>query len=466
MKQFFSLLITLSLSVHLLAQRQCGAEMVKAAMIAHYPGAAQQIEDHRNSRQAVADNYKRQATAKGAARTTLSSAVPVIFHILVNSSQYAAMGGAAGIISRVDSQIEVLNRDYNKGNSDSTLIPSGWKHLYASSGIHFGLAHTDPIGHGSPGYEIKIITGDGFVQGISGNYDSAKHVSSGGLDAWDPTKYINVWCLNFSDYPGLLGITVAKSFISIGAPLDNMGICLNYLALGKQTSPASLTFPSGGNYTLGRSLTHEMGHFFEIWHTWGDDGGLCPWTGGSDDGLADTPPEANYKYGNPTYSIPGGTIYDDCRYDGAVDTQGTLLGVACLDFLNYTDDNAMHMFTNDQAAVMASQISPSGENYSLTQHPGLLTYPANAGIAAAAEKSFSVFPNPARDMLYVAFDTAQDELRDIALFNLLGQEVMHMPILGDRKNEYSIDLSGISRGIYLVRCNFASGSITRKITIQ
>lgn len=55
-------------------------------------------------------------------------------------------------------------------------------------------------------------------------------------------------------------------------------------------------------------------------------------------------------------------------------------GVASLNFMNYTDDVAMHMFTHDQAAVMAFQVSDSGESYSLTQHPELLLWSSRTAV--------------------------------------------------------------------------------------
>lgn len=450
------------------AQRKCGTAQLKEALVAHDPEWKQRIENQRASLQGIADKYLQQKASNAAAKTTSASPIPVIFHIVVTDAQLAKMGGYAGVELRCKSQIDALNRDFNRENGDSTLIPSGWKPLYASTGIRFALAHTQPNGWGTPGYEVKIIytTPGGFVQNSKGDYADAKHNATGGADAWDVTKYLNIWCVNFADDFGNIGLTQAKSFTAPdGSNSNEEGICLTYLAVGTQTDPPSLTFPPGGTFTKGRTLTHEMGHFFEIWHTWGDDFGKCTWTGGVDDGIADTPPEADSKYGIPVDTIAGGTIYDACIDSSSILMQP--IGVASLDYMNYTDDVAMVMFTTQQAAVMASMVAPGGENYSLTQHPDLLNWPANTGVAPmTVNNGLNISPNPSNGIFNITFNDITDALKHISVINTIGQEVMNADMAHDSPKYYSIDLSGMNKGIYFVRCNFASGSITRKILLQ
>jgi hypothetical protein len=466
------------------AQRKCGIEGVKAALIAKDPAWAAKLEAQRGALQSIGDHYKALISSTATERETSTvSPIPVIFHIAVSSSQLAYMGGTSGILQRIDSQIAVLNRDFNRQNADSSMIPSSWKSLYASTGIHFGLAHTAPNGYGSYGYELRITDGTPDAAGFNENftyndYTDAKD-STYGLAAWDNTKYMNVWVINFADNSGLLGVTIPKSYTGgAGVPPQYEGVCMNYLALGTQTSTSSLNFIDGTEYDLGRTLTHEAGHFFEIWHTWGDDGGSCPWSGGRDDGIADTPPEGDAHYGTPTYTIAGGTLVDDCQYDTTTDEQP--IGVPCLDFINYVDDGAMHMYTTDQAAVMAAMVLiPSGsgtgargmgldgENYSLTQNPSLLDWPADAGVVpVSASTGFSLFPNPTSGIVNISYDATSDQLQLIVVTNMLGQDVKTMDVSGQKNNSYSVDLSGMGAGIYFVRCNFLSGTITRKVVLQ
>ncbi len=495
-----------SASVH---PPKCGMQQYHEAMIAKNPFLAEKYKAQKASLQAAADYYMQyKATADQQRTSSAISAVPVIFHIIVDSAQFNNLGGTAGIIKRCDSQIAVLNADYNRQNADSALIPSAWRDsLYGNVGIHFGLARTDPSGNCSPGYEIKIIAGstltDAGFSDINNAFPEAKTASTG-LASWDYTKYYNVWCINFTGgATSLLGLTVPLSDVAFGVPSNQVGVCMLYNTLGSTgptgSDPGTGSWPTP--YNLGRTLTHETGHFFEIWHPWGDDNGQCPtWSStatstttslsaaagdngvtcfsgvGQDDGLSDTPPESDAVYGNPTYNITGGTTSDCCQMHGAINTQP--IGIACLSYMDYTDDDAMHLFTPMQAAAMASMALVStpggtgatgtgtiGENYTLTQHPSLLLCPtAVTPSPTELRSSLSVYPNPTSGEINISINSAVETLNEIVVINVMGQQVMTLK--GQNKDYYSIDLSGMSKGIYFVKCNFASGSVTRKILLQ
>ena len=244
---------------------------------------------------------------------------------------------------------------------------------------------------------------------------------------------------------------------------------LNYAVVGKRTASTDYYIPTtyhSDYYDQGRTLTHELGHFFEIWHTWGDDGGFCPWNGGSDDGLADTPPEGDSKYFAYPYTIAGGTYRDSCHLNGSVEQQP--YGAPTLDFMNYTDDVAMQLFTPDQVAVMASMVLvPTGENYSLTQHSELLNWSPITGVSNVTELSnLSISPNPTTGIVYITFNENTDALQEITVTDIIGKTIYKSRITETGKLVYSIDLSAFIKGIYLVTCNFASGKITRKISLQ
>jgi hypothetical protein len=272
--------------------------------------------------------------------------------------------------------------------------------------------------------------------------------------------------LFFYDYPTLLGITTPYSFTSGtgGLPANRRGICITYNALGKRTS-TSESFADGGKYDRGRTLTHECGHYFALRHTWGDDpSGYCPWTaGGADDGITDTPPESNPSYGSPAYSIPNGTLYDGCKFNGATLEQP--IGIPCLNFMNYTIDSAMYMFSAGQVGVMASKVLvPSGESYPLTQNPDLLNYPTTVK-DIASKVSLFIYPNPTKGRINIDYDRAADVLNEVCIINTLGQ-VVYKTNNNPLPANYSINLEGMGSGVYYVSCNFASGHIIQKIVLQ
>ena len=473
---------------------KCGMQQYHEALIAKDPSWAEKLQAQKESLQAAADYYMQYKASEGAEKTTSISAIPVIFHIIVDSAQFYNMGGTSGIIKRCDSQIAVLNRDFNRQNSDSTSIPSSWKALYGNVGIQFGLARVDPTGACTPGYEIKILAGTSLTTVGFNDDNSSFHtakVAGTGLPSWDVAKYYNVWCINFTGTAnGLLGLTAPKSTTGTCGwctPVADEGVCILYNSLGK-TAPGTGAWPTP--YNLGRTLTHETGHFFEIWHPWGDDGGQCPtWSStatvgsssctsgtGFDDGLSDTPPESDAVYGAPSYTISGGTYYDCCKMHGSTNTQP--IGIACLSYMDYTDDGAMHLFTPMQAAAMASMAlvplstttgatgsGKVGENYSLTQNPTLLYCPTGvSNNSIEVKSSLSVYPNPTTGQINISLNSEAETLNQIIVANLLGQQVL--VINGNNKDYYSLDLSGMTKGIYFVKCNFATGSVTRKIMLQ
>ena len=477
--------------------RKCGIQEFKEQLIAKDPSWAERFNEQRAAMQGIADDYIAKIKSGAAERTTTVSAVPIVFHIIVDSAQFNALGGIVGITKRCDSQIAVLNRDYNMQNPDSTKIPSLWKPLYGNVGIKFGLARIDPSGNCSPGYEVKIISGSSTTDAGFSNEDNAfpeAKTASTGLAAWDVTKYYNVWCINFTGAAvGLLGLTQPRSFCT-PSTLNQMGVCMLYTTLG--CTAASGAIPTGTGtwpfpYNLGRTLTHETGHFFEIWHPWGDDNGRCPtWSStatvngitctagsGDDDGLSDTPPESDAVYGNPTYNVTNGTETDCCNMHGTTDEQP--IGIACLSYMDYTDDDAMHLFTPMQAAVMASMVlvpatgvaSPTGkggtvgENYTLTQNPSLLIACSTASVATTeVNNEVNIFPNPSNGEITITLNAASEPLKQIVVLNLVGQQVM--TVTGQGKDYYILNLAAMSKGVYFVKCNFVSGSVTKKVVLQ
>ena len=393
--------------------------------------------------------------------STADVVVPVIFHIIVNEGQFQQMGGKWGIEQRCRTQIDVLNEDFNHANFDSSLVPALWQSLYANVGIHFALAHTDPNGYPSPGYTVRLTSKLGFCC-LGGSFDSAKFTNYGGTDAWDVNKYVNIWCIGFNDWSisGLLGITVPMSVAaSAGIESGNVGICITYSTLGRRKDTADV-FPinlkDSAYFDLGRTVTHEMGHMFEIWHVWGDDNGLCPWDPDGRSVLPDIPPQGNATNINPVYTIPGGTVYDNCKDSSGVMAQP--YGIACLDFMDYTDDQGMHLFTNDQAAVMrAMVIDPGGESYSLTQHPEVLEWPHGA------PQTMNLFPNPTTGMVQVYYDDVSDQLLGIQVYNVAGEKVS--TIVPDATTELKLDLSGLVEGVYLIRFQFSRAVEYQKVAM-
>jgi hypothetical protein len=362
----------------------------------------------------------------------------------------------AGVAKRVDSQMAVINRDFNKENPDANKVPVAFQPLHASVGIRFGLAHRKPDGSATPGYEIITTTATGIEEsgsaGSGMSFADAKF-TNGVANAWNPDQYLNIWVVNMLDggsASNILGIATPPSFMNYGIPgftKNELGVVLNWGAFGKRTS-LSEYFISG--ITGGRTLTHELGHYFEIWHVWGDDDGQCVGSGGKDDGIADTPPQAAASNGCPTYPY-----YDACTKTGD--------GIMFMNFMDYVNDGCMNMFTQGQVNVMKAMVSSGKESHPLTLNADLLQYPTAVNDVADAGADINIYPNPASSTVYIS---GVKELNSISLYDLSGRIVLQVNTLGQINGLYSLDVSSVAKGVYVLHSLSSTGTTVKKLVIQ
>ncbi|WP_276133559.1 zinc-dependent metalloprotease [Polluticoccus soli] len=381
-----------------------------------------------------------------AMKTTQSDSVvtiPIVFHIVLTKLQLAQLGGETVIPDFINTQVTKITNDFMGQNADSTKIPPAFKEFYGKARMQFALAHTAPDGSATPGYEIKVTTKTGFnlqqnTYGSETAFSDAKYATSGGLDSWDPATYVNVWVLNVADNAQLLGLCIPPSFVSShNFPSVETGVVLSY----RNWRPSLNSFQA-------RTLTHELGHFFELFHIWGDDEGKCPSTGGQDDGIEDTPPQAYENYGCPVFPK-----YDGCTRAGA--------GLMFMNFMDYTDDQCQQMFTHQQVAKMRAQIQPFGTSYALTQHPDVLKFPTET----SSDNSYVIYPNPGDGRINIRFNRVSNNVKGIRIINMMGQTVASQ-IVSAQKGFYYFDLSGAGTGIYFAQIEFTDKTVVKKVLIR
>jgi hypothetical protein len=210
---------------------------------------------------------------------------------------------------QVQSQIDVLNADFRKKNPDVSRAPDAFAGLCGDARVEFTLAevvrvHTDTAG----------FTDD----------DGVKHASSGGSDAWPSSSHLNIWVCALGG--GLLGYAQFP-----GGPADTDGVVILNTAFGTTGTAAA-------PFNLGRSATHETGHWLNLHHIWGDDGTGCNGT----DFVDDTPNQAGPNFGKPEFphvtcgNAPDGDLF--------------------MNFMDYVDDAAMVMFSADQVVRMQATL--------------------------------------------------------------------------------------------------------------
>ncbi|GFE71909.1 zinc metalloprotease [Chroococcus sp. FPU101] len=238
--------------------------------------------------------------------------IPVVVHVVFNISAENISD------AQIESQIRILNEDYRMTNADINLVPDPFKPFKADTYIQFKLAVRDPEGRPTTG-----ITRTRTSQGSFSFTDEVKFDSTGGKDAWPADQYLNIWVCNLSG--GLLGYAQFP-----GGEPETDGVVILYTAFGDIGTAAS----PGNLFNKGRTTTHEVGHWLNLRHIWGDDFGACT---GSDD-VDDTPNQANSNIGKPQFpritcgNSPNGDMF--------------------MNYMDYVDDDSMFMFTIGQVARM------------------------------------------------------------------------------------------------------------------
>ena len=240
--------------------------------------------------------------------------IPVVFHIVSTNPDNITD-------ATIQAQMDVLNKDFAGINEDTTRVPAYFKPLFGRSAIQFCLAQQTPSGEGTSGIERIKTTKTSFVAGS----DAERRISTGGVGSWDTKRYYNVWVCNLSS--SVLGYSTLPN--DAGAS-DLQGSTIDTRSL----PGGSLT-----NYNSGKTLTHETGHFFNLLHIWGDDGGDC--TGS--DLVDDTPNQAD-----ASKNCASGIKTDACTTGGN--------GIMYQNYMDYSFDSCLVMFTRQQVVRMESAL--------------------------------------------------------------------------------------------------------------
>jgi len=301
------------------AQRTCAAEDVLKQQLLDNPALRQEMEN--------IQRHTEQFIQQGGATDRAVVTIPVVVHVVYfNTTQNISD-------AQIATQIQVLNDDFRRLNADASNTPSGFLGIAADCEVQFCMAQQDPSGAATNGIVRRSTT----VNGFSTN-NNVKFTSSGGSNIWDRNKYLNIWVCNLSG--GLLGYA---QFPGGGASTDGVVCDFAYFGtIGTSTAP----------FNLGRTATHEVGHWLNCYHIWGDDGTSCNGT----DQVSDTPNQADENYGCPTFP--------------AVSCSNGPNGDMFMNYMDYTDDACMNVFTTGQKNQMQSLFASGGARVSLTTSIG------------------------------------------------------------------------------------------------
>ncbi len=282
--------------------RKCGTMIVHRRLLSASP-------EYARLRSAIENQARAYELGQAVAQRRGVTRIPVVVHVLWNKAVQNVSD------AQILSQMEVLNRDFRRTNADVGTTPAPFAELATDSRIEFYLATTDPAGKPSTGIQRRQTTVAAF-----GSDDAVKYSAQGGLDAWPAATYLNIWVCALGE--GLLGYAQFP-----GGPAATDGVVIVHTGFGTVGTAAA-------PFNLGRTTTHEIGHWLNLNHIWGDDGNGCNGT----DNVADTPNQGGANTGVPTFpnlscdNGPHGDMF--------------------MNYMDYVDDGAMVMFSAGQVARM------------------------------------------------------------------------------------------------------------------
>lgn len=294
-----------------ISDRTCASAEKLAELLAADP----ELRNRRERLEKFTRNVINAGTVDNLAPTGIT--IPIVVNVVYNTAE-------ENISDRqIQSQIDVLNEDFNKQNPDVSGVPSIYKGVIGDLGIRFVLSDV-----------VRRQTNK-----KSWTSNKVKFSQYGGIDATDPEHKLNIWVCNLG--LGLLGYAYYPG--TVPAVLD--GTVILYSAFGSRAK-----YPQGtyiANYDLGRTATHEVGHWMNLIHIWGDDGASCE----GSDLVDDTPNQADENYRCPVFP----NISCDNRGDMS------------MNYMDYTYDRCMFMFSKGQRDRSLAVFAPGGPRTSYIQ---------------------------------------------------------------------------------------------------
>ena len=367
------------------------------------------------------------STTQSASRDTLPNeviVVPVVFHILYNSNAQNVSD------QQVLSQLTALNNDYRRLNADTINTPAPFKSIAADTRIVFCLAKVDPNGHYTSGIIHKKTNSDLFLSD-----DEMKFSSTGGDDAWDSKRYINIWVCN------LFGRTLGYAVMP-GGPAERDGVVIQYTAFG--TIGTALA-----PFNKGRTVTHEIGHWLGLRHLWGD--AQC-----GDDGIADTPPQETSNSDCP--SFPHLSSCSNNSY-----------GDMFMNYMDFTNDDCMNMFTQGQKNEMRGLFALGNSRNSFLNSSVCDSSLAQGGpildsVPTSNNVTISVYPNPFSNQITISSANDADiNGKTVKLYDVTGRLFITQKITSQKT---PINVSNLPPGMYFLRVESGNTSKVFKLIKQ
>ncbi len=400
---YFSLICLSFSSLPYALAQECGYSHVKNAEIERFT-----------------EGYVKNFDTKARPRTVVK--IPVVVHILWYSvAEYIPDAQVRG-------QIDSLNKDFRKLNTDASNIPTQrFRDLAADVEIEFCLASRDTLGNPTSGIIRKQTT----IQNIGDRLSDVFYKSLGGDVAWRPEKYLNIWVCAISDGQPIGYSTPLP--IAMNKPAED-GCVISSKAFGV----------SSNNYVgrnKGRTLVHEVGHYFNLLHIFGSDA-----TCNDDDEVADTPLQAGRNSMCPSFPAP-----QSCAGNG---------GDMYMNYMDYPYDECVLMFTKGQKARMWATLDGFRNGLILrgaTCDPFVSTN-------SVFEPHWSISPNPASSILTIQYpDEWKNQAKTIKLTDAVGRILLEKQ---ENTEGGSLSLETVQNGLYFISISMDNQVFSKKIVVS
>jgi hypothetical protein len=411
-------LFLFAINYQLAAQRTCSSFSHQQQEIRQTPSLTDSFREVETfTRQYLSNNNTGTPAARTVGATVIK--IPVVVHILYHDPSQNISD------ARVISQIDILNKIFRRTHADTSKTPARFRGLAADCEIEFQLAVSDPRKRNTTGIVRKYTP----ITEWEDN-DKMKFSSEMGDDAWDSKSYLNIWVCNLSRVAGYATMP--------GGPADKDGIVLDFPAFGTG---------GGGGFNMGKTAAHEAGHWLNLKHIWGDD--YC-----GDDGVSDTPKQAGYNTDCPS----GVQVSCDNAAAG---------GDMYMNYMDFTSDACMNMFTLGQKARMRALFAAGGARNSILLSTGLQQpqiFESPVPEQSPAWLHYQLYPNPATNeiTLDVAYDTRWIG-QTLRVLNLQGQLMMQVTMTAKIQR---IDISKLKPGMYFLAGKKENGDFIQQKFIK
>lgn len=366
--------------------------------------------------------------------------IPVVVHVIHKGEP---VGTGTNISdAQIQSQIDVLNQDFRRLNSDVLFSPAPFRGSSADPLIQFCLAQQKPDGSSTSGIMryLEPTQEEYSTLGVPIELSCLNRLTIESIvkpaTIWNRDNYLNIWISELKQLPPVIngqpnnqignnqGCNFESTLLGYaqfpGLAPETDGVWLGYKYVGNNGTAIS-------PYNLGRTASHEIGHWLNLRHIWGDESECS-----QDDFVLDTPMQSTQNNG--------------CNSFPKLDSCSSLFpGVMYMNYMDYSDDNCLSVFTFGQSARMDSAL--------FNQRAGLLTsngcQPSTLGLNNNSnENSIKAYPNPFTNQLTIE---ANEPIHEVEIYNLLGQKVKNFIVNNPTENLINIDLSELAHGNYFAK---------------